>query len=398
MVRFNANSDRSRLNCNRNPRYSKFNKKLNEISTLGITQALGNLIMKTYKNLYSKVCSLENLELAFKRARINKTRKDYVIEFEKNLKQELNKLHEELSYQVYTPRPLKRFIIRDPKTRTIHSSAFRDRVVYHAIVNILEPMLDPTFIHDSYASRKNKGIHKAVERFDEFKRKVSRNGKLAENYCTKNNIMGYALKADIRHYFDNVDHKILLNVIKRKIRDENLILLIRKILNNFNTETEGKGMPLGNLTSQFFANVYLNDLDQFVKHKLKASYYIRYVDDFVILHKNRKILNVYNEKIKKYLKKLKLELHPDKSVILPLRDGLTFLGYRIFYHYKLLRKNNLMKFNRDIKERIASYEKDKNQGFDEIFKSLKGWFGYAMWADTYKFRKNILKTMIKLKN
>ncbi|MBI4158979.1 hypothetical protein HY500_01840, partial [Candidatus Woesearchaeota archaeon] len=239
--------------------------------------------MKTYRKLYSKLCSLENLMLAFKKAKEDKTLLPYVVKFEENLNEELNKLHKELISLNYEPHQLKRFIVRDPKTRTIHASAFRDRVIYHAICNILEPIFDKTFIYDSYASRKFKGTHKAVERFDKFKKKVSRNGKLANNYYDNNNVIGYALKADVKHYFETVNHEILLKIIRRKIKDENIISLIKKILNNFDTKIKGMGMPLGNLTSQFFANVYLNELDQFVKHKLKAKYYIRYVDDFVIL-------------------------------------------------------------------------------------------------------------------
>ncbi len=346
--------------------------------------------MKSYKNLYSKICSIENLELAFKKARKGKTKMPYVKAFENNFEEELNKLHKELSILTYKPLPLKRFIIRDPKTRTIHASTFRDRVVYHAICNILEPIFDKIFIHDSYASRKNKGTHKAVERIDKFIRKISKNGKLVKNYYDKNNIIGYALKADIKHYFHTVDHEILLSIIKRKIKDENIILLIKKILNNFDTEVKGRGMPLGNLTSQFFANVYLNELDYFIKHELKAKYYIRYVDDFVILHNNKIKLGEYQDKVNKYLKTLNLELHPDKSKMVSLRNGITLLGYRIFYHYKLLRKRNLRKFENNLNKKLEAMEWEGNT-HSNLIKSLQGWFGYSMYANTHKFRKRIMK-------
>ena len=158
-------------------------------------------------------------------------------------------------------------------------------------------------------------------------------------------IKGYTLKADIKHYFETVDHKILLDIIKSKIKDKKIIWLIKQILDNFNTKIKGKGMPLGNLTSQFFANVYLNELDYFIKHKLREKYYIRYVDDFVVLHKNKKILEIYKEKINNYLlKHLKLELHKDKSKIIPLKNGVDLLGYRVFGYYKLLRKRNLKQY------------------------------------------------------
>ena len=352
--------------------------------------------MKTYNNIYRYVYSLGNIEFSFKKAKKRKSNKDYVKEFEKDLWKNLEDLKYELETLTYKPRPLKRFIVRDPKTRKIHASDFRDRVVYHALVNILEPIFDKTFIHDSYASRKNKGAHNAVLRFDKFKRKVSKNGRLIKNSFNKNNIIGYALKADIKHYFETVDHKILLNIIRRKIKDNDIIWLIEQILNNFDTNIKGRGMPLGNLTSQFFANVYLNELDYFVKYNLKAKYYIRYVDDFVILDNDKEILEMYKDKINNYLTNLKLELHPDKSNIIPLRNGLNFLGYRIFYHHKLLRKRNIRKFERKFNTRLKWY-KEELLSYEEFKKSLQGWFGHAMWANTYKLRKRIIKILIKEK-
>ena len=205
--------------------------------------------MKSYKNLYPRVTSYKNLESAFEKAKKNKSFMPYVVKFEADLENELRSLQRELNSFQYRPRPLKRFIVRDHKTRTIHSSVFRDRIVYHALYNILDPIFDKTFINDSYASRKSKGTLNAVIRFDEFKRKVSKNGKLIKTASNNNLIKGYALKADIKHYFENVDHEILLNIIKKKVKDEKVILLIKKILNNFDSKTKGKGMPLGNLTS-----------------------------------------------------------------------------------------------------------------------------------------------------
>ena len=342
--------------------------------------------MKTYKNLYKKLCSLENLELAFKKARKRKTKKYYVQEFEKDLKEELNTLHNELTTLTYKPKPLRKFIIRDPKTRKIHISNFRDRIIHHALVNILEPIFEKIFIYDSYASRKNKGTHKAVERLYHFIRKVSNNGKLVKNPHTNNSVIGYALKADIKHYFETVNYKILLKILNRKIKDKNVIWLIKRILDNFNKKT--KGMPLGNLTSQFFANVYLNDLDYFIKHKLKAKYYIRYVDDFVILHSSKKQLIKWKEEINQFLtNKLKIELHPDKSKIIPLKNSINMLGYRNFYYYKLLRKSNIKKFQR-------KFNNTNKTHIEQLLKSLTGWFGYAKVANTYKLRK-LLMTKIK---
>lgn len=175
--------------------------------------------MITHNNLFNKLCSIKNLRLSFKKARKGKTKKWYVKEFEANLEKELMKLKIELETQTYKPRPLKRFVIRDPKTRVIYASDFRDRIVHHAICNLIEPIFEKVFIHDTYASRKRKGTHLAMKRFDEFKRKVTRNGKLVKNAKDNNMVVGYVLKADIKHYFDTVDHEILMKIIQKKIID-----------------------------------------------------------------------------------------------------------------------------------------------------------------------------------
>jgi RNA-directed DNA polymerase len=264
--------------------------------------------MKTYNNLYKELCSEENILLAYKKAKKGKSKKKSVLEFERNLEYELQNLRQELSSKTYEPKPLKRFVVRDPKTRIIHASTFRDRIVHHLIVGAISPIFEKIFIFDSYASRIGKGTHSAIKRFDHFKRKVSRNGKLVKNSKNSNSVEGYVFKADIKHYFDTVDHEILIKIIKEKIKDEELIWLIGKILKNFDSPVKGAGMPLGNYTSQFFANVYLNKLDYLAKHELKAKYYLRYVDDFVILHRSKKRLEHFKKKITHYLRELKLDI------------------------------------------------------------------------------------------
>ena len=345
--------------------------------------------MQTYNNLYSELCSYKNLLLAFKRSRKGKINKSYVIKFENNLEVNLKRLQYELLNKIYRPKKLKLFIIRDPKTRKICKSTFRDRVIHHAIINILEPIYEKIFIYDSYASRLNKGQHKALERFDEFKRKVSLNGKKLKYIKDNNYISGYCLTADIKKYFDNVDHEILINIIKKKIKDEDFIWLIKKVLDNNLNKIKGKSMPLGNYTSQFFANVYLNDLDYFVKHKLKAKYYIRYVDDFVILRNNKEILRYYKEEIDKFLKNnLKIERHGDKSKIIPLHEGVHFLGFRNFYHYRLLKKSNLNQFKRNLNEWYAMI--NENLITDtELMAKIDGWKAHAHYSNSYNLIKKL---------
>ncbi len=373
-VLFLGNNDNNGLNGNNNLNNNARFVGIGKL-TLGIIDSKAKM-----GELFDKLCDYENLELAFKKARKGKTKKQYVIEFEKDLMRNLLNLSNELKLQTYKPLPLKTFIIRDPKTRKISKSDFRDRVVHHALCNIIGPILDKRFIYDSYANRKGKGTHKAIRRFDYFKRKVSKN----------NTRKCFVLKADIKHYFETVEHKTLVAIIKGKIIDGSVTRLIETILDNHKTKEDGKGMPLGNLTSQFFANVYLNELDQFVKHKLKARYYIRYVDDFVILHDSRKVLQDYKSRIDDFLKAgLGLELHPDKSRILNLENGVGFLGFRIFFYHRLIRKKNLRKFQTTFAKttmlcQLGIVEREK------AAISLIGWLAYIVHADTYNYRKKLV--------
>lgn len=338
---------------------------------------------------------MKNLHLAYRKARKGKGNKRYVVEFEKDLEKNLFQLQKELISQTYAPQSMKTFVICDPKTRVISASDFRDRIVHHALCNIIEPIFDKIFIFDSYANRKGKGAHAALKRFDEFKRKISGNGRLLPNAKDNNQVYGYVLKADIKHYFDSVDHDIMMQIIRRKIKDNKMLWLIKKILNNHNCKVQGKGMPIGNLTSQFFANVYLNELDYFVKHELKAKYYTRYVDDFVILHRNMEILEKWKSEIDKFLKLIKLELHSEKSKVYPLHKGINLLGFRIFYHHKLLKKSNIHL----IKDRIDYFVAFYKEGImtkEEIICRLDGWNAYAVHGNTYKLRMNIIDTLVEI--
>ena len=186
-----------------------------------------------------------------------------------------------------------------------------------------------------------------------------------------------------------MDHEILLRMIERKIKDTDVIWLIKVILKNHRVEVPGKGMPLGNLTSQFFANVYLDELDHFVKHALKVKYYIRYVDDFVILHKDRKILEKWREEIDRFLRcSLKVELHPEKTRIEPLSGGLTMLGFRVFYHHRLLKRSNA----RRIWMRLERHREKCDSGEINPYEaraSMAGWLAYAHFANTYGLRKRV---------
>ena len=227
----NWNFDR-RLNVNGN------NSGDNENGySLGIAPSSGFFIqMKTQKNLYEKIYPKKNLIIAWRKARKGKTKKYCVKEFEKELFSNIKNLHNELKEQTYFPRPLKEFVISDPKTRKISKADFRDRIVHHALCNVIEPIFDKTFIYDNCANRIGKGNLFALRRFNLFLRKVSRNGKV-KGWINNNQIKGYCLKADIKHYFKEIDKNILLEIIKKKIKCETTLQLIKKILDN-TTETE----------------------------------------------------------------------------------------------------------------------------------------------------------------
>ena len=352
---------------------------------MGDTENVGALssfvsrdIMKTYKNLFGKICSFDNMMLAFRKTKKGRSNRDYVRKFESKLEHNLLQLKRELENQDYEPMPLDVFVIRDPKTRVISAPHFRDRVVHQALCNIIEPIFNATFIHDSYASRKGKGTHAALRRFDVFKRKVSHNGRPVNGAKDNNMVLGYVLKCDIKHYFASVDHEILMNIISRRLKDRKALQLLRKTLSCYDCSGFGKGMPIGALTSQLFANIYLNELDHFVKHELGAKYYMRYMDDFIVLGKISEELEQMEYEISVFLKTLKIQLHPEKSKIFPLHNGVSFLGYRTFYNYMLLKKNSLAL----LRDRLARFSDNQKAG-----ESLEGWLAYARHANSLKQTK-----------
>lgn len=331
-------------------------------------------------SLYSQLCTYRNLELAFKKARKGKTLKKDVVDFEIQLEENLQQIQNELIFHIYQPKPLKTFVLRDPKTRKISKSHFRDRVVHHALCNFIAPIMEKSFIFDSYANRIGKGTFKAIKRFEFFCRKAS------HNYTRET----FVLKGDVKKYFENVDHSILFIILKKTIDDERVLWLIMRILQNYRTKEGNKGMPLGNLTSQFFANVYLNELDQYVKHKLRAKFYVRYVDDFIIIGCTREKLQYYKEKIDFFLnKKLYLQLHNQKSRIISIYTGIEFLGMRIFPFHKLLKKKNIRKFQRGFQQICYDFEKYLVE-YDTVYDFVEGWMAYAKNANTYSLRKKIL--------
>jgi|SRR3989344_66382 len=291
---------------------------------------------------FHDVICLKNLFAAWREFRKGKRSKSDVAHFELRLEDNLFMLHRTLLSGAWKPEPYSKFLIHDPKLRTIHKAAVRDRVLYQAVYRVLYPIFDTAFVHDSYSSRDYKGVHRGVERVQGFIRRASR------NYTQS----AFILKCDIRKFFDSIDHEVLRGIIFRKIKDPRLQSLVRQILDSFQVQvTEGKGLPLGNVTSQLFANIYLNELDQFAKHALEARYYARYCDDFIIVHNSREYLTDCIGTLNTFCRELlRLELHPKKIFIRKVKQGVDFLGYAILEGRLVVRTSTKRRIFRKIGE------------------------------------------------
>jgi retron-type reverse transcriptase len=295
---------------------------------------------------YEDLVSIDNLLLAWQEFVKGKRNKPDVQEFQLRLMDNILSLHKDLINFNYKHGVYRQFKINDPKPRDIHKACVRDRLLHHAIYRILYPFFDKKFIADSFSCRKNKGTHRALSRFRKFGYIVSQN----------NTKTCHILKCDIRKFFASVDQNILINILKENIQDKNIITLLQEIIFSFE-----KGLPLGNLTSQLFANVYLNEFDRFAKHKLKAKYYIRYADDFVIFSQDKKYLESLIPQMQNFLQsELKLAMHPDKVFIKTLASGMDFLGWVHFLDHRILRTATKRRMFRKLrknpgKETLNSY-------------------------------------------
>jgi len=238
-------------------------------------------------------------------------------------------LHTDLYNHTYHHGGYEHFVVTDPKRRDIHKASVRDRLVHHAIYRTLYFYFDNRFIDDSYSCRNNKGTHRAIKQFQKFARKVSNNH---TRTC-------YVLKCDIRKSFASIDHEVLLSILEKQIPDKHIIALLQEVISSFHSTTPGKGLPLGNLTSQLLVNIYMNEFDQYCKQTLKAKHYIRYADDFIFLHHDKKELTKIVRCIVLFLQiELQLQLHPNKVSIETIASGVDFLGWVQFPQYTILRR------------------------------------------------------------
>ena len=284
--------------------------------------------MVEFIHTYDDITSVENLLKAWKEFKRGKSKRQDVLEFERNLMENIFSLHDDLKNKTYKHGKYEAFNISDPKPRNIHKATVGDRLLHHAVYRKLYFFFDKKFIADSYSCRKRKGTHKAINKFREYARKESKNH-------TKTI---WVLKCDVRKFFASIDHKILIEILEKNIKDKDIGLFLCEIVGSFNSARKGVGLPLGNLTSQLLVNIYMNEFDQFVKHKLKVKYYVRYADDFVVLSLNRKYLENVLLEIKEFLQnELKLELHSNKVSIKTFSSGVDYLGWVHFPEHRVLR-------------------------------------------------------------
>jgi retron-type reverse transcriptase len=343
--------------------------------------------VKTYRNLFDQITSFENLLSAARKAQLGKRFKAGPALFNLNLERELLSIQQSLLNRTYRHGPYRDFFVFDPKRRLISAAPYRDRVVHHALCNVIEPIFERSFIHDSYACRKGKGSHAAVRRYTEFARKNR-----------------YVLKCDIQKYFQSVDHAILLDMVSQKIRCPGTLWLIESVVASrrdtsvvfyfkgddlFSPYQRPRAIPIGNLTSQFFANVYLNGFDHLVKDHLRCKYYIRYVDDFVVFDNSKEKLRGVKAELETYLGSLRLCLHRDKSRVYRVKDGVRFLGYRIFPTHRLVAKANILAMRRRLRRYSRQY-RDGEMSLDKVRQCIQSWIGHACHADSYRLRSRLL--------
>lgn len=350
--------------------------------------------MKTYRNLFPQIYTFSSLLYAFHRARKGKRNRNEVAAFEFNLEGNLLELERELAAGTYQPGPYRSFYIYEPKRRLISAAPFRDRVVHHALYGVIEPIWEARFIHDSYACRVGKGTHRALTRCQQFVRRYP-----------------YVLQCDIRRFFPSIDHAVLLQILGRRIVDPDVVELCARILRSGESilareyemvyfpgddlfaATRPRGLPIGNLTSQFWANVYLDRLDQFVKRTLGCRAYLRYMDDFLLFAHDKATLHRWRSEIADFLVSLRLILHPTKSIVFPVKNGIDFVGFRVFPTHIRLRRSSVRRFARRLRRLQALYSAGE-VNFEELTTSIRSWVAHASYADSYNLRRRLLSSVI----
>ena len=346
---------------------------------------------KRYYHLWPQVTGFHNLLSAFRKAGRGKRDRPAVVAFEYDLEANLLGLQAELRDGSYRPGAYVSFPIHEPKRRLISAAPFRDRVVHHALCNVIEPLFERQFIFDTYANRTGKGTHRALDRCTYFMRRYK-----------------YALPMDVRQFFPSVDSAILLEILGRTLADEQAMGLVEKIIasgagvqrdeyqmiyfpgDDLFAVCRPRGLPIGNLTSQFWANVYLNGLDHFIKRELKCRAYLRYVDDLLLFADDKETLHSWRGAAISYLAGLRLTIHEDSAQPRPCRIGLPFLGFQVFPDHRRLKRRNVIK----VRDRLKVLSDEYSHGAidqDKVHASLQSWISHASHGDTWGLRRALLR-------
>lgn len=343
--------------------------------------------MKTHKHLWETVASPENLLAAATEAMRGKRSRPPAARFFARWETEALRLSEELREGSYQPGRYTYFKIFEPKERMVAAAPFRDRVVHHALVRVLQPLFELRFIEDSFACRPGKGTHAGARRAAEFARRFP-----------------VGLKCDLRRYFPSIDHDILMGRLRRVVADQSVLGLIEKILAShyegrrrlygeslFDFRESGVGLPIGNLTSQFFANVYLDGFDHFVKQTLRVRGYLRYVDDFLIFGSCRKTVRAWGEASREFLSDLRLEIHPDKYRVCDTSVGVDFCGFVVRAVGRIrVRRASVRRFQKKFRERRWQWRRGECRATD-VRATVRAWVAHASHAQSWRLRSEVLR-------
>lgn len=343
---------------------------------------------KTYNNLFPQIYAFENLHAAYLRARKGKRDRHEVRRFEQDLEGNLIQLQNELIWGEYRTGQYRRFMVEEPKHREVAALPFRDRVVQHALVGVIEPLWEACFIADSYACRPGRGTHRGADRAQAMLRKVKRkHGQL------------YALKADIAKYFASIDHDILRRLLRRRISCTSTLALCDEIIASTADQDDlaPRGLPIGNLTSQLWANVYLDELDRFVKHDLNLRNYIRYMDDFVVVHHDKAALHGTRRQIEEFLwDRLRLQTN-SKTQVFPVSAGrgrgLDFLGYHMWPTHRRLRRASIRRIARTLKKAQRLYAAGEVE-LAHVRQPVTSWVAHAGNADAHGLITRLLMSFV----
>ena len=349
--------------------------------------------MKTYRNLYPQVCDWNNLYLAYRKARKGKRSRVPAASFEFYQEEYLYELHQELVNKTYQPGNYHSFYIHEPKRRLISAAPFRDRIVHHALCNVIEPIFERSFIYDSYANRVGKGTHRALDRCQQYARRFR-----------------YVLQCDVRQFFPSIDHLILRQTLAKKIADADVMSLVDRILANGEgvlaeqydmvwfpdddllSAMRPRGLPIGNLTSQFWANCYMNPFDHFVKRELKCKGFVRYVDDMLLFADDKKTLWAWQKSLQQKLADLRLTIHSG-SHPRPVTEGIPFLGFVVYPTHRRLKRRKGIHYQRKLKALLADYE-NGTVPIEKVHASVRGWINHVRYGDTWGLRRAVLQEVV----